>query len=228
MNNYMNFEGHNIEVFEFEGQILFNPYDVGRCLGISDNKTRKLISKMSENQLIKLENAEIKNMEIRVLDNLGEEFLTEAGTYALISKGKQPQADRLLKWILEAVIPTYRQETVHWKSVAELKQEKREPETITTKGITVEKDEAAKISEKACKALNILFEILFWGVSGVYIFIGVMLTPNGFFSGLSMVLGGVLVNPEIRKIIKARTAYPVWLCLIVCILAFFVSIALWE
>lgn len=60
MNNYMNFEGHNIEVFEFEGQILFNPYDVGRCLGISDNKTRKLISKMSENQLIKLENADRK------------------------------------------------------------------------------------------------------------------------------------------------------------------------
>lgn len=36
-----------------------------------------------------------------------------------------------------------------------------------------------------------------------------------------MVLGGVLVNPEIRKIIKARTIYPIWLCLIACILAFF-------
>lgn len=228
MNNYMNFGGHNIEVFEFEGKILFNPYDVGRCLGISDDKTRKLISKMSENQIIKLENTDVENVEIRVLDSTGEEFLTEAGVYALISKGKQPQADRLLKWILEVVIPTYREETSYWKSVAELKQEKREPETITTKGITVEKDEAAKISEKACKVLNILFKILFWGVSGVYIFIGVALTPNGFFSGLSMVLGGVLVNPEIRKIIKARTAYPVWLCLIVCILAFFVSIALWE
>ena len=225
MNNYMNFKGHNIEVFEFEGQILFNPYDVGRCLGISDNKTRKVISKMNENQIIKLENADIKNMEIRVLDNAGEKFLTEAGTYALISKGKQPQADRLLKWILEAVIPTYRQETVYWKSVAELKQEEREPEAITIKGITVEQE---KVPEKTHKALSILFEILFWGVSGVYIFIGVMLTPNGFFSGLSMVLGGVLVNPEIRKIIKARTAYPAWLCLIVCILAFFVSIALWE
>ena len=174
MNNYMNFEGHNIEIFEFEEKILFNPYDVGRCLGISDEKTRKLISKMNENQIIKLENADIKNMEIRVLDNAGEEFLTEAGTYALISKGKQPQADRLLKWILE-VIPTYRQETVHWKSVAELKQEKREPETITTRGVTVEQDETAKISEKACKVLNILFEILFWGVSGVYIFINKIL-----------------------------------------------------
>lgn len=60
MNNYMNFEGHNIEVFEFEEQILFNPYDVGRCLGISDSKTRKLISKMNENQLVKLENADRK------------------------------------------------------------------------------------------------------------------------------------------------------------------------
>lgn len=47
MNNYMNFEGHNIEVFEFEERILFNPYDVGRCLGISDGKTRKLISKVN-------------------------------------------------------------------------------------------------------------------------------------------------------------------------------------
>lgn len=225
MNNYMNFEGHNIEIFEFEEKILFNPYDVGRCLGISDGKTRKLISRMNENQIIKLENADIKNMEIRVLDNAGEKFLTESGTYALISKGKQPQADRLLKWILEAVIPTYRQETVYWKSVAELKQEEREPEAITIKGITVEQE---KVPEKTHKALSILFEVLFWGVSGVYIFIGVMLTPNGFFSGLSMVLGGVLVNPEIRKIIKARTAYPAWLCLIVCILAFFVSIALWE
>lgn len=228
MNNYMNFEGHNIEVFEFKRQILLNPYDVGRCLGISDNKTRKLISKMNENQIIKLENADVKNMEIRALDNAGEEFLTESGAYALISKGKQPQADRLLKWILEVVIPTYREETSYWKSVAELKQEKREPETITTKGSAVEKREMPEIPEKTRKALNILFEILFWGVSGVYIFIGVMLTPNGFFSGLSMVLGGVLVNPEIRKIIKVRTAYPVWLCLIVCILAFFVSIALWE
>lgn len=60
MNNYMNFEGHNIEAFEFEERILFNPYDVGRCLGISDNKTRKLISKMNENQLVKLENADRK------------------------------------------------------------------------------------------------------------------------------------------------------------------------
>lgn len=228
MNNYMNFEGHNIEVFEFEGQILFNPYDVGRYLGISDDKTRKLISKMSENQIIKLENTDVENVEIRVLDSTGEEFLTEAGAYALVSKGKQPQADRLLKWILEVVIPTYREETSYWKSVSELKQEEQKPETITTKGTTVEKREMPEIPEKTRKVLNILFEILFWGVSGVYIFIGVMLTPNGFFSGLSMVLGGVLVNPEIRKIIKARTAYPIWLCLIVCILAFFVSIALWE
>lgn len=138
MNNYMNFEGHNIEVFEFEGQILFNPYDVGRCLGISDDKTRKLISKMSENQIIKLENTDVENVEIRVLDNAGEEFLTEAGAYALISKGKQPQADRLLKWILEVVIPTYREETSYWKSVSELKQEEQKPETITTKGAAVE------------------------------------------------------------------------------------------
>ena len=35
MNNLITFEGHEVEVVEFEGQILFNPYHVGNCLDIS-------------------------------------------------------------------------------------------------------------------------------------------------------------------------------------------------
>lgn len=29
MNNLMIFEGHDVEVFEMNGQVLFNPYHVG-------------------------------------------------------------------------------------------------------------------------------------------------------------------------------------------------------
>lgn len=32
MNDLMIFEEHEVEVFEFEGQVLFNPYHVGECL----------------------------------------------------------------------------------------------------------------------------------------------------------------------------------------------------
>lgn len=31
MQNLMIFEGHDVEVFELNGQVLFNPYHVGEC-----------------------------------------------------------------------------------------------------------------------------------------------------------------------------------------------------
>jgi prophage antirepressor-like protein len=35
-----NFEGHGVEVINFNGQTLFNPYDVGRCLDLSGSTVR--------------------------------------------------------------------------------------------------------------------------------------------------------------------------------------------
>ena len=39
MQNLMIFEGHNVEVFELNGQVLFNPYHVGTCLELGDSAT---------------------------------------------------------------------------------------------------------------------------------------------------------------------------------------------
>lgn len=36
MNNLMAFQGNNVEVFEFNGKVLFNPYDVGKCLDVKN------------------------------------------------------------------------------------------------------------------------------------------------------------------------------------------------
>lgn len=55
MNNLMIFEGHEVEVLEVEGQVLFNPYHVGECLGLSDSAVRMAISKMTEQMLYLLE-----------------------------------------------------------------------------------------------------------------------------------------------------------------------------
>lgn len=35
-NNLMMFEGNDVEVFELNGQVLFNPKHVGEILGITD------------------------------------------------------------------------------------------------------------------------------------------------------------------------------------------------
>ena len=53
MNNLMIFEGNEVEIFELNGEILFNPYHVGRCLGISDSTTRDHLRDMNEKQVTK-------------------------------------------------------------------------------------------------------------------------------------------------------------------------------
>lgn len=45
MQNLMIFEGHNVEVFELNGQVLFNPYHVGTCLELGDSAVRMAIMK---------------------------------------------------------------------------------------------------------------------------------------------------------------------------------------
>ncbi len=50
----MIFEGNEVEVFEFEGRVLFSPYHVGNCLGITESAVRKAIKNMTGKQAVKL------------------------------------------------------------------------------------------------------------------------------------------------------------------------------
>ena len=79
MNNLMIFEGNNVEVFEFEGKVLFNPKDVAKCLDISD--VNSVVRNFNEKQKVKLKNSDMHSMHIRKLNNAGENFLTESGVY---------------------------------------------------------------------------------------------------------------------------------------------------
>ncbi|MBY2476366.1 toxin Bro [Clostridioides difficile] len=107
MNELMNFEGKEIEVFEFEGQILFNPKHVAECLEISD--VNSSIRKFNDNQVVKLTNSKMHNMQFRKLHNTGENFLTESGVYKLIFKSKKEEAERFQDWISDEVLPQIRQ-----------------------------------------------------------------------------------------------------------------------
>ena len=107
MNEMMMFEGNEVEVFEFEGDILFNASHVARCLDISN--VNKNISTMEDYEVIKLSNSKITNSDFRKLHNTGENFLTEAGVYSLIMCSRKPEAKEFKKWIITEVLPSIRQ-----------------------------------------------------------------------------------------------------------------------
>ncbi|MFL8675774.1 phage antirepressor [Clostridioides sp. GD02404] len=105
-NNLMIFEGKEVEVFEFEGKILFNPKHVAECLEISD--VNSSIRKFNDNQLVKVTNSKMHNMQFRKLHNTGENFLTESGVYKLIFKSRKEEAERFQDWVTDEVLPNIR------------------------------------------------------------------------------------------------------------------------
>lgn len=108
MNELMIFEGHEVEVLEVNGQVLFNPYHVGECLEIGESAVRMAISKMNDKQVIKLTNSKVNKSDFRKLHNTGENFLTESGVYKLVFKSHKPNAEAFTDWIADEVLPTIR------------------------------------------------------------------------------------------------------------------------
>lgn len=84
--NLMLFEQQQVEVFELNGVVYFNPYHVGKCLEMADSTVRNYLSKMNNNQVRLLKNSDVHLKDIRKLNNAGEKFLTESGVYKLAFK----------------------------------------------------------------------------------------------------------------------------------------------
>ena len=108
MNNLMIFENKEVEVFEFEGKVLFNPRHVGECLELTDSAVRMAMSKMNEKQVINLNNSNVKDIDVRKLANRGENFLTESGVYKLIFKSRKQEAEKFQDWVTDEVLPQVR------------------------------------------------------------------------------------------------------------------------
>ena len=108
MNELMIFEGNNVEVFNWEDKVFFNPRDVGKCLELTDSAIRMAISKMNKNQVIKLTNSDVKDIDFRKLNNRGENFLTECGVFKLAFKSNKKEAENFTDWIADEVLPSIR------------------------------------------------------------------------------------------------------------------------
>lgn len=105
-NNLMMFEGNDVEVFELNGQVLFNPKHVAKILDIKNVNDN--LRKMNEHQVIKVKNSDIGNADIRKMNNAGENFLTESGVYKLVFTSRKPEAERFSDWVTDEVLPTIR------------------------------------------------------------------------------------------------------------------------
>lgn len=106
MNDLMIFEGHEVEVLEVKGKVLFNPKHVAECLEIAD--VNSSIRNFNEKQVVKLTNSDVHNLHIRKLNNAGENFLTESGVYKLVFKSHKPNAEAFTDWIADEVLPAIR------------------------------------------------------------------------------------------------------------------------
>lgn len=108
MHELMIFEGHEVEVFELNGTVLFNPYHVGECLELSDSAVRMAVMNMNGKQVVKVKNSDVKSIDFRKLNNAGENFLTESGVYKLVFKSRKPNAEAFTDWVTDEVLPTLR------------------------------------------------------------------------------------------------------------------------
>lgn len=124
MNQLMIFEGHEVEVFEFKGEVLFNPYHVGDCLDMASGTVKDHMSKMSSKQVVKVKNSDVGLTNFRKLNNAGENFLTESGVYKLVFKSRKPNAERFTDWIADEVLPALRK-TGSYKMLKEDKKQSK-------------------------------------------------------------------------------------------------------
>lgn len=104
--NLMVFEDKKVEIFEFKGQVLFNPKHVAECLDIKN--VNENLRNMNNKQLIKLTNSKISSTDFRKLHNTGENFLTESGVYKLIFKSRKEEAEKFQDWVTDEVLPSIR------------------------------------------------------------------------------------------------------------------------
>lgn len=111
MNNLMIFEGHEVEVLEVEGQVLFNAKHVAEILDIKNVNDN--ISRMNEKQVVKLTNSKVGKTDFRKLHNTGENFLTESGVYKLVFKSHKPNAEAFTDWIADEVLPSIRKHGIY-------------------------------------------------------------------------------------------------------------------
>lgn len=79
-----------------------------KCLDLSESAVRNYLAQMNQKQAIIVKNSDVRDKDIRKLNNAGEKFLTESGVYKLVFKSRKPSAERFSDWVTDEVLPSIR------------------------------------------------------------------------------------------------------------------------
>lgn len=111
---FFNFKGSEIRVIDNNSNILFDPYEIGGCLELTDGTIANKIKELDEGiEKVRLSRSEIESIFQGVqkaypLNNFGKIYLTEQGCYQFILASASPRAKEFKKWLCQDVLPSIR------------------------------------------------------------------------------------------------------------------------
>ena len=106
MSDLMIFEGQDVERVELDGELYFNPSDVGRCLALSEEDLNQAVLEMDSDEYVRLTNEDTEEIEFRELHDAGEYFITESAVYKLVFTSKTKEAKQFKQWLIYEVFPS--------------------------------------------------------------------------------------------------------------------------
>jgi len=111
VNELMRFEFENkehLECIELNGEPLFNPFSVGKCLEIADKTVSNTLHKMDGEDVLNFEEYEMKDIARLKGKDSPRFWLRESGLYLFIFKSRKPEAKAFKKWVAREVLPSIR------------------------------------------------------------------------------------------------------------------------
>lgn len=100
------FEGHEVDIIQFNGEVLFEIYSTGMALGYVqiDNKNGKVYTTIQRKRIDKV----IENAEIEPFEHGVRKYFTESQLYDFMLEAKTDKCKSFRKWITTDVLPTIR------------------------------------------------------------------------------------------------------------------------
>ena len=91
-------------VVEFKGDFLVSAKDVANMLGYS--QTIKFVELIRDKYQVKLKPSDLRNREIRKINNAGETFITSFGLNQGVANSRMEKAEHFQDWLYEDLLPT--------------------------------------------------------------------------------------------------------------------------
>lgn len=112
MNELLKFgyeNGETLECVELDGEPLFEPMSICKCLNLKIQSVTQYIYRMDDSERVdthKLDESTLKNL--KFFKDSPRFWVKESGLYALIFKSRKPEAQNFVKWVTNDVLPSIR------------------------------------------------------------------------------------------------------------------------